>query len=555
MSSSSGESLRDRLTKATLLISIVALLSRVLGFLRDAVIAYKFGLSAPWDAYNTAIQVPDILNYLVAAGTLSSTFVPLFREYWERERHSAAWTFFTLVASLMLVLIVALVLVFEVATRPIILLLFGHGDKPVEWLDQVVRITRIILPAQIFFVVGGLINGVIYSIRGDDKWYVAVPTFGSVIYNIAIITGGLVLSPRLGIEGFAWGGLVGAIVGPFLLVTLAARRAGAHYRFRINLRHRGVHRYILLTLPLMLAVGYSFVDQIIATVFGTHLPEGDISALRQAYRLMQVPVGVIGYAAAMAAIGTLAGLAAVGDTRGFRRQIREALARVGGMIFPLTVLMILLAPALVRMLLQYGAFNPEATLRVATLLRWYAIGMYAWSVNYVLARGLYCIQDTLTPAILGTVTTALMIPLSWLLMKPMGANGLALATTLGISLQSLLYYLALRKRLRGLYLPVILRSLRRLALASAGMSIVCWGIQWLLHRIPGQLPGPAFLSSLAPASHSLAGSALEAGILSLVGIPLFTRFALALKEEEAAYLWAKVGGKLQRSMKRFLPRR
>jgi putative peptidoglycan lipid II flippase len=185
----------------------------------------------------------------------------------------------------------------------------------------VVRITRIVLPGQICFVVGGLINGVIYSIRGDDKWYVAVPAIGSVIYNLGIIVGGLVLASSLGVEAFAWGGLVGVVLGPFPAGGAGSPQCGRPASTSSwDLRHPGLRRFVVLTLPLMIAVSYSFVDQIIAAVLGVHLPEGSIAALNNAYRLMLVPVGMFGITAATAAIGTLAGLAATRDhVRGFRQ--------------------------------------------------------------------------------------------------------------------------------------------------------------------------------------------------------------------------------------------
>lgn len=562
MSDSDGETLRDRLTKATLLIMVVSVLSRALGYLRDAVIAYKFGLEGEPSAYYAAIHVPDILNYLVAGGALSSTFVPLFREYWQRQRQSVAWTFFAVVASLILVLIVALVILFEVFAEPLVHFLYGphkgiRGLDP-EQLALAVQITRIVLPAQIFFVVGGLINGVIFSIRGDDKWYVAMPTVGGLIYNVGIIGGGLALAGSHGIVGFAWGGLVGAFVGPFLLVTLAARRAGAQFRFSFDLRHPGVRRFLLLTLPLMVAISYSFVDQIIAGILGARLPDGTIAALNNAYRLMLVPVGVIGMAAATAAVGTLAGLAAQDDVHGFRQQIREALGRVGVMVFPVMALMVVLAPSVVRILYQHGRFDAEDTLRVAAVLRWYALGIYAWSANYVLSRGLYSLQDTVTPAVLGSVTTLLIIPLSILLMRPMGAEGLALATTVGISLQTLAMFLALRKRLRGLHAPAITRSLRRMTAAAGTAGLVGWGVQSLLHAIPAATAGGegalhaalARISLLAPASGSMAGALIEIGIVAAIGVPLFAVIAVKLGEEEAAYLWGKIFSKAKRLLKR-----
>ena len=474
MGDSRGETLRDRLTKATLLITLVGLISRVLGYLRDAVIAYKFGLEGEPSAYYAAIHVPDILNYLVAGGTLSSTFVPLFKEYWQRQRQSAAWAFFAVVASLILVLIVTLVILFEIFAEPLVHFMYGphkgiKGLDPAQ-LELAVRITRIALPAQIFFVIGGLINGVIFSIRGDDKWYVAMPTFGALIYNVGIIGGGLMLANSHGIVGFAWGGLVGAFVGPFLLVALAARHAGAQFRFSLDLRHPGIRRYLFLTLPLMVAVSYSFVDQIIASVLGARLPDGSIAALNNAYRLMLVPVGIIGMAAATAAVGTLAGLAAENDVRGFRQQIREAMGRVGVMVFPIIAVMIVLAPALVRILYQHGQFDADDTARVASLLRWYALGIYAWSVNYVLARGMYSLQDTITPAVLGTLTTLLIIPLSILLMRPMGAEGWRWQR-LGSVRRPAIFCPAQKLSARACDFA----SLKRLTVSAGLTALVCWG--------------------------------------------------------------------------------
>ncbi|MDH7568580.1 MAG: lipid II flippase MurJ, partial [Armatimonadota bacterium] len=311
----------------------------------------------------------------------------------------------------------------------------------------------------------------------------------------------------------------------------------------------GLRPFFALTLPLMLAVGYSFVDQIIFSILGARLDKLSVAALNYAYRLMQVPVGALGIASATAVIGTLAGLAANGEVVAFRRQVREALTRVAAMVLPVAALMIVLAPAVVRVLLQRGEFTADDTGRVAGILRWFALGMYAWTANYVVSRAMYALKDTITPAILSTLTTVVVVPLSFVLMRPMGAAGLALATSLGISAQSLAIFLALRKRLRGLYVPAIARSLRRLTLAAVGMGAVCGALRWVLYQIPPRV------GVLAPAAGHVAGALLELALVSGVGLCLFVRLSRALGDQEAAYLWETAVGGVRRRLARVLKRR
>ena len=445
--------------------------------------------------------------------------MPLFRSTGSTSEQ-AAWRFFAVIGSLMLVLVVALVLVFEISTRPLVLLVYGHGKFTPAQLDLVVRITGSCSRPD-------LLRGGRADQRGDPQHprrrqvHVAVPAIGSVIYNLASSSAAWCWPLRWGWSAFAWGGLVGVVLGPFLLVALAARNAGARFHFHWDLRHPPAPLRAL-TLPLMIAVSYSFVDQIIAAVLGVHLPEGSIGALN-AYRLMLVPVGMFGITAATAAIGTLAGLAATRDHAGFRRQIREALGRVGVMVIPVTVLMIVLAEPAVRLVYQRGEFDAAATARVAAVLRWYALGMYAWSANYVLSRGLYSLQDTLTPALLGTITTAVMFPLSWVLMRPMGAEGLALAPRSGSRCS----------RLPSSSPCVSGCRASRCRRSSARCAGCCWPpLPWLrclgcargLHALPA-----TSVALLAPASGSAVGLAGAVAVaLALGSVPAWIAYRARL---------------------------
>jgi putative peptidoglycan lipid II flippase len=230
MSVVTTETMHRRIAAATGIVMASVLLSRVLGFFRDWTLAHQIGSNAATDAYNAAFTLPDFLNYLIAGGSLSVTFIPVFAKYAAEKREEEGWGVFSTVVTVMGFALVALVLAGEVFA-PHIVNWIAPGFSP-DQRARVVFLTRLMLPAQFFFYEGSILSAVQYA-----KGQFVVPSLAPLIYNIGIILGGVLLSPRIGITGFAVGVLGGALCGNFLLQIYGARRAGAIYSPSFNVRH------------------------------------------------------------------------------------------------------------------------------------------------------------------------------------------------------------------------------------------------------------------------------------------------------------------------------
>ncbi|MBI3920396.1 MAG: murein biosynthesis integral membrane protein MurJ, partial [Armatimonadetes bacterium] len=274
-------------------------LSRALGLVRDMVISHQFGQNRNTDIYVAAFKLPDLLFFLIAGGALSSSFIPVFTSYLSTGKEKEAWKVFSVIATIMTVVVASFIVVGEVFAREIVPWAVAPGFSPGE-LDKVAHLTRIILPSQLFFFLGGLMMGTLYA-----RQKFLIPGLGPCVYNVGIICGGLLLGPRLGIEGLAWGALGGAFVGNFLMQLLAIRKAGVVFRLSFDHRHPGVRRVWILMLPVILGLALPQVDVLINAWFASFLFKGAVSALDRANRVMQIPLGIFAQGMAIAFFPTL----------------------------------------------------------------------------------------------------------------------------------------------------------------------------------------------------------------------------------------------------------
>lgn len=416
--------------------------SRLLGQLRDTVIAYRFGQNEWTDAYRAAFQLPDLLFFMVAGGALSSSLIPIFSEYWNTNRKEEAWRLFSTVTLLMFTLISLLVLLAEIFTRPLVALMFG-GFEPFR-LNLTISLTRIVLPAQICFLLGGLMMATLYA-----RHHFWVPALGPNIYNLGIIFGGLVLAVPLGIWGLAWGALLGALIGNVMLPLWMMGRLRSRFVFAWDTRHPGVRQVFQLMLPVMLGLSLPGVYMLILRMFASWLPPGAISALDNANRQMQAPLGIIGQAIGLAIFPTMAALAAQQDWSTLRAILQQGLQLVWYLTLPSIVLLLVLAEDISRLLLQYGQFRSTDTQMVAACLRAFSVGLFAWSGQALIARAFFSLKDSFTPVLIGSLVTLLFIPTCWILMNlfKMGYVGLAVATSLAAAFQMGWMLRVLKRRL------------------------------------------------------------------------------------------------------------
>jgi len=428
-------SLSKKVGIASMIMMASVFLSRVIGLFREMVIAHIGGASAPVDAYQVAFVIPDILNHIVASGFMSVTFIPIFSRYLAGDREDDGWKVFSIILNCFGCFLVVLILV-AVILAPQLITLIAPGLKNPGTIASAVRMTRIILPAQLFFFVGGLLMAVQFS---KERFF--IPALAPLLYNLGIISGGIILGPWIGIEGFAWGVLIGAFTGNLCVQFFGVRKTGLKYFFIFDLRHPDLRKYVILTLPLMVGLTMTFSTEFFFRLFGSYLPQGSIAVLNFGLRIMLILVGLFGQAVGTASFPFLARLVAENKLNDMNRLLNHTL-RFIALVIPFSVLLMVLRSEVVRIIFQRGKFDTAATALTAEVLMYLLVGAFAFAAYTIVVRGYFATQNTLFPAFYGTIVVILSIPLYLLGMNLMGVRGVALAVSLsGIFQVTVLYTL------------------------------------------------------------------------------------------------------------------
>lgn len=430
--------LASRVGVAALVWSSAILFSRVVGLVRDVVLGRALGVSGDGDVYAAAFRVPDFVNYLLAGGLLSLTFIPIFSRHLRAGDERRGWESFSDIANFLVVIALPLTLLIG-AAMPWIAPHLGHGFSPARQ-EQLVGLTRIILPAQLFLMLGAMLSG---TLQARDRH--AVAAFAPSAYTVGIIVVGIALHAQLGAAAFAWGVLAGAALGAFAIPLVACARTGMRWTPRLNLRNPDFRSYITLALPVMLGQSIVALDSILWTWQGSHLAEGTVARLQYANRLLNVPAGIFGLAAGAGAYPTLVRLHD-------EKRPAEAYALLT-QAAKTTLLLALLSQALLtvigddaaRVVWGFGDSDVDAIGRCLSL---FALALGAWSLHPLLSRGFYARGDTWTPTIVGTVVTILVVPLYIAARHVWGATGLAAASSTALFLYVVPLHLALRRKVR-----------------------------------------------------------------------------------------------------------
>jgi putative peptidoglycan lipid II flippase len=480
------------MSKAALIMVASVLLSRVMGFVREIVIAHVGGASASTDVYFAAFTIPDFLNHLLAGGALSITFIPIYSRYLAANDEEGGARFASVVLTNMTLAGMPLILVLELFAEQLVPIVAPGFDA--AQTETCARLVRIILPAQYFFYVGGILMAAQYS-----RERFLLPALAPILYNAGIIVGGLALGPWLGMEGFCWGVLGGAFAGNLVVQAYGAHRTGLRVRFEFSLRHPGFVEFFKLSMPLMLGLSLILVDEWIGKALGSYLVPASISWLNYARTLMRVPIAIVGQAAGVASFPFLSRLAAEGKMDDLERTTSRALRMVLLFILPLSALCATMGREMAMILYGRGKFTPADATAVGDTMLWFSLGIFAWGAQGILARGYYAMRNTMTPTLVGTIFTAAVLPLSYVLMQSMQHEGLALASSIGIVAYAVtLFALFHRKMTRvGARTDEAGRTLRffaKTALASMLAGAAAWGT---LHAIGDTIPFTSLPGSLA----------------------------------------------------------
>ncbi|MFY9270495.1 MAG: murein biosynthesis integral membrane protein MurJ [Candidatus Manganitrophaceae bacterium] len=478
------------------IVAFGTLISRILGFIRDMVLANLFGATMSADAFYVAFRIPNMLRELFAEGSMSAAFIPVFTEYLskkskpETKRLAAA-------ALTTLLLLVGVIVTFGIALSPLIVGWIAPGfSKTPNQFSLTISLTRIMFPFLLFVSLAALAMGILNSTRRF-----APPALASGAFNIVSIFFVFGLSPLF--PEPVYGAAVGVVLGglaQFLIQVPALYQEG----FPLSLQrpvwplHPGVIQMGRLLLPTTLGLSITQINVLINTLLASYLAAGSVSYLYYAMRLIHFPLGIFAVALSTALLPTLSAQAAKGENEELRQTFSFGLRLVFFITFPAMLGLILFRFPIVHLLFQHGEFRRTATEGTAAAVLFYSIGLWAFAGVRIVVPVFYSLQDTKTPVKVGVVAVIGNILLNLVFMVPMGHAGLALATSLSAILNFSLLFLILRKRIGRIDGRRILSSHAKVVLASLWMLPISYWINRLgLWNREGEWPDKALLLTAA----------------------------------------------------------
>ena len=498
---------KESVSQAAGTVGFFTFLSRILGLVRDMVMARFFGAGMITDAFFVAFRIPNLLRRLFAEGSLTVAFIPVFTEYLSQKKREDAFQLARVVLTILSILLVVVTLS-GIFLAPWIVRIqaFGFGDAGIKY-DLTVLLTRITFPYILLISLVALFMGILNSLR-----HFAAPAAAPIFLNLGIIASIFWISPHFSepIVGVAIGVIVGGILQVALQIPWVLKK-GLSLAPCWMPNHPAMKRIGLLMLPAIFGSAIYQFNQFIGTLLASFLVDGSISWLYYADRLVQFPLGVFAIAISTAALPSLSKHAAEMELDEFRDTLGHALRLTFFITIPSMVGLVILGKLIIQVFFEGGKFGPLYTAMTYRALVFYSLGLWAFSGIRVMLSAFYALQDTKTPVKLGFVAVAANLGLSLLLMGPLKHGGLALALSLASTLQLALLVVFFRKKIEVWELRPILVSTGKCIVASIVMGL---GIHYLYSE--WWVPNPAM------GTWHLAGE-----LVCLVLIGVFIYFAVA----------------------------
>ena len=499
------------LLKSLAAVSSITMISRVLGFVRDTILARIFGAGVATDAFFIAFKLPNLLRRIFAEGAFSQAFVPILAEYKTQQGEEATRTFVAYVSGL-LTLVLALVTAVGILAAPFVVWITAPGFVDnAEKYQLTTDLLRVTFPYILLISLSSLVGAIL------NTWNrFSVPAFTPTLLNVAMIGFALFLTPYFDppIMALAWGVLAGGLA-QLLYQLPALKKIGMLVLPRLNVRDAGVWRVLKQMLPAILGVSVSQVSLIINTIFASFLVAGSVSWMYYADRLMELPSGVLGVALGTILLPTLARTYANRDRHEYSRILDWGLRLCFLLVLPCTLGLALLAEPLTVALFQYGKFGAHDAAMTQQALIAYSVGLLAIILIKVLAPGFYAQQNIRTPVKIALFTLVATQVFNLILIGPLQHAGLALAISLGACLNAGLLYWKLRSQQLFQPQPGWAAFLLKLVLAVGLMAAVLMaGLHWM----PAWEEGNMAMRLLRLGALIFAGMVTYFGCLYLCGL-------------------------------------
>ncbi len=490
------------LARSARAVSLATLISRILGLAREQTVAALFNRTQT-DAFAIAFRIPNLLRDLFAEGAMSSAFVPTFTKELHDKPKREAWAFAGTMMTLLAVLLSGVAVLGMLLSRTLVGSFAGgfqHHGVPGKF-ELTVGLTRWMFP---FLPMVALAAAAMGCLNASRRFF--LPALAPAVFNVASIACAWALSPVLAahpewgfdpIFSLAVGTLVGGL-GQFLIQVPLLKKEGLSLRPRFDLFHPGVARVAALMGPGTLGLAAVQINIFVSSKLAADQTEGAVSWLAFAFRFMYLPIGLFGVAMASAALPEMASHHARGDLAAMKGTLTRGLRLLLMITVPATAGLLALASPIIGAIYQHGRFSANDTARTALALQWYAVALAAYASTKVLVPAFYTLGKTAIPVMASVCSVVANLVLSTTLVKAMGFQGLALATSLAAFLNALLLYVLLRRQLGSLETGLLCRAFLRIALASAGMAAAClWTDRAMLAWLPVGGEHPALWAQAA----------------------------------------------------------
>jgi len=503
------ESAGVRLARSAGLTGAATLTSRILGLVRDQVLAALFGAGNDMDAFIVAFRIPNLVRDLFAEGAMSAAFVPTFTRHLTRHGKRDAWHLGNNVVNALLLLTSVAVLVGIVFARPIVTAYAGGYAAVPGKLELTIRLTRVMLPFLTMVAIAAAMMGMLNSLH-----HYFVPALAPAMFNVATIVCAFALVPLMPAIGLprimaiAIAALVGG-VGQVAVQWRPLGREGFAYEPYLNWRDPGLRQVLLLMGPGTIGLAATQVNIFVNTLLATSQGTGAVSWLTYAFRLMYLPIGLFGVSIGTAVLPAVSRHAAIDDVDGVRATVSRGIAMMLMFNIPATFGLLALATPIVRLLFERGHFLPSDTMQTAAALRFYALGLVGYSTVRIASPTFYALRRSRVPVVVSVCTIAVNVILSVALVRVMGFRGLALGTSVAALANGLLLAWLLSKALHGIDGGRLAIVLLKTVAAGLAMTAVTLGVQAALRVV---LPGEYFV-----AQATRLAAAIGLGLVALAG--------------------------------------
>ena len=447
---------------AAFIISLAGVASRLLGLVRDRILASTFGAGDILDAYYAAFRVPDLVYNLLILGALSAAFIPVFTQLISKDKEEEAWDLASGVLNLQIIIMGILVVLLAI-NAPFVMQAItpGFGE---EKMQLTVLLTRIMFLSPLILGISGIFGGVLVSMK---KFFIY--SLAPIMYNIGIIFGAVFLVRFMGPVGLAWGVVLGALLH-MLIQYPAVKLSG--FKFHLmpakSLRNKDVIRVIHLMVPRMLGVAVNQINFLVITIFASTLAAGSLAVFTFANNIQSTPLGLFGVSFAIAVFPTLSAYYAKEEKAKFAHAFSRTFRQVLFFVIPISILIYVLRAQIVRVVLGAGNFDWEDTILTFTTLGYLTASLFAQALIPLLARSFYAIQNTKTPFYVALFSEAVNILLVFLLIGRFQILGLAIAFSVSSVVNMSLLLVFLRRNFENLEEKQIAKAVLKIAIAALG---------------------------------------------------------------------------------------